>query len=155
MKRSTTRKECKGSCQKSRKEPRQEAGREEIRGEETGSEESPGKKGRAEKSRAEKSRKEARRQAQTQRCIHEGNDAVQLLGRSRRQQSAATHRSHQENLGLHQEEQAAGLDQQAPDQRQRKTETGFRRQASGVDVRNDQTGLQPPQVIRFGQRAVF
>src|ERR1700687_4985486 len=124
--RSNTRKERNG-YQESDKEARQEAGREETRGEETGCEESPGKKGRAEKSRAEKSRKEARRQAQTQRCIHEGNDAVQLLGRRRGQQSAAAHRSHQEDLGLHQEEQAAGLDQQAPDQRRRTREAGFRR----------------------------
>ncbi len=35
-----------------------------------------------------------------------------------------------------------------------KLKAGFRRQEAGVDVRNDQAGLKPPQVIRLGQRAV-
>src|SRR5204863_5093441 len=114
--------------------------------EETGSEESNGQKSRAQKSRAQKSREETRREAQTQRRIHEGNDAVGLVSRGRGQQSAAAYRSHQEDLGLHQEEQAAGLDQQAPDQCRRKAAASFRRQETGIDVRDDQAGFQPSQV---------
>src|SRR5437867_9547151 len=105
-KRSTTRKETYGYCQESCKETRcQKARRKEIGGgEETRREESGGEESASEKGCAEKSCEEARYKAQTERRIHEGNDAVVDTGLCRRQLAATAHRSHQENLGLHQEE---------------------------------------------------
>src|SRR6185295_1901834 len=146
-KRLTTRKECYGYCQES-KEAREEAGCKEARSEEIRSE-----KTRSEKSTGEEGRPEARSKAQAQRGVHEGDDPVVNAGRGSRQQSVAPHRSHQEDLGLHQEEQAAGLDQQATDQCRRQAATGLRRQAASVDVRNDQAGLEPPQIDHIDRLA--
>ncbi len=56
---------------------------------------------------------ETRRQAQAECGFHEGHDAERGAGGGGRRQGGAAHRGHQEDLGLHQEEQAPGLGQQA------------------------------------------
>src|SRR5258708_34502373 len=85
-KRSTTRKENYGYCQESSKEDREE-GRQEA-GEEAGEEtreESTGEESRAEEGQ------EVGRQAQAERRVHEGDDAVEHARRRGRQHAAAAH----------------------------------------------------------------
>ena len=144
LERSTTRKENYGYCQESVKEDRQE-GRQEACGEEVRQEtreESTGEESCAEESQ------EVGGQAQAERRIHETDDAVEHTRQRSRRDATAAYGSHQEDLGLHQEEQAAGLDQQTPDQCRRKAAANFWRQEAGIDVRDDQTGFEPSQVGR-------
>ena len=50
----------------------------------------------------------AGQEARPQRRVHEGDDAQRRTGGSHRRQAAPAHRSDQEALGVHQEEQASG-----------------------------------------------
>ena len=72
---------------------------------------------------AKKTAKKAGRKAECR--IHEGDDAVGGSRRRHRLDPDAAHGSHQEDLGLHQEEQAAGFDQPAPHQCGRKLRAVF------------------------------
>ena len=65
--------------------------------------------------------------------------------RDRRHRLAAAHRSDEEGLGLHQEEQAPGRRQPPHDQCRRQAEAGPR-QGEGHDVRDDQAHLVAPEV---------
>src|SRR3982750_1201019 len=120
--RTTDRKEKHGHCQESCEEIRsQEARREkdccqEARCEEECSQETR----RSEEVRREEARcEEIRCEAQAKRCVHEGDDALVGARRCGRWHADAADGSDEEDLGLHQEEQAAGRRQQAPDQRRR------------------------------------
>ena len=70
---------------------------------------SAAKKPAAKKSAAKKpAAKKTARQAQAECGVHESDAAVVGARRSRRRHADAAHRSDEEDLGLHQEEQAAG-----------------------------------------------
>ena len=56
------------------------------------------------------------------------------------------HRSHQASLGVHQEEQSAGPEEQAHDQGRRQAEGRIRRQGAGQHVRDDEAGRQTSEV---------
>src|SRR6185312_13353050 len=132
--RTTDRKEKHGYCQESCEEDRgQEAGREEERCEEAGRQEERREETCGEEERCEEARGEegAGCEAQAERSLHEGDAALVAARRGRRQFADAAHRSHEEDLGLHQEEQAAGWCQQAPDQRRRQAARGVRGQEQG------------------------
>src|SRR5512141_1293989 len=111
------RKENYGHCQESCKEARREEGCEEAGSQETGCEEIGRQESAAEKARCEKSSpEEAGGQAQAECRVHEADDAGGDTRRGRWQYAAAAHRSDEEDLGIHQEEQTAGCPQQAQHQ---------------------------------------
>ena len=64
----------------------------------------------------------------------------------------AADRSHQEDLGVHQAERPAGLQEPARHQRRRQAASGVRRQEPGDHVRHDQAGQQAPQLASFSPR---
>src|SRR5690242_15650121 len=154
--RTTDRKEKHGYCQESCEEDRgQEAGCEEDGCEEAGREEERCEEARREEKRCEEARREevgAGQEAPAERRVHEG-DATVVATRSRRRHVAdAAHGSDEEDLGLHQEEQAAGQREQAAHQRRRQAACSVRGQEQGVDVRDDEARLDASQVARFAFR---
>src|SRR5512132_2574019 len=105
---STQRKENYGYCQES-EEIREEARREEGPCKETRSEKSPREEGSRQESCREETRgEEVHSEAQAECRVHEADDPVRRARRGCRLDADAPHRRHQEDLGLHQEEQAAG-----------------------------------------------
>src|ERR1022692_5061803 len=64
----------------------------------------------------------------TECSVHETRDTQRRAGRGGRFQTASAHRSHQEVVGLHQEEQTARQEEQAHDPRRRSLAARVRRQ---------------------------
>src|SRR4029453_19347649 len=143
---STQRKENYGYCQES-EEIREEAGREKGPREETCGEKGPSEESSRKESSCEETRsQEVDSEAQAECRVHEADDPVGNARRRRRFDAQPPHRCHQENLGLHQEEQAARQYQSSSYQRRRKAPRCIRGKEAGLDVRNDEARLEPSQV---------
>src|SRR4029079_6144506 len=84
--------------------------------------------------------------------IHEADDAELGAVGGRRQQADPADRSDEEALGVHQEEQAAGSEEQADDQGGRRAEDGLRRQGHRQHVRDDKACEQAPEGLRAARR---
>ena len=92
---------------------------------------------------------ESSKQAETERSLHEAGAAERRAVGGRRLKADSADRSHQETVGLHQEERPAGQEEQAHDQRRRQAQGRLRGQRSSLDVRDDQAREQAPQINGF------
>src|SRR6266481_7298080 len=96
--------------------------------------------------REEDREEEDREEAWSERSVHETHAAFRHTLRSHRIEGDAEDRGDEEALGLHQEEQAPGQDQENDDQRGRQTARGLRREAPSEHVRDDEARLEASQV---------